>query len=252
VGPVVVTNLGLQSPEALIGENIRLRGIQFTVIGVYKSKGQAPGWGGDPDDQVIIPLQTARFRVIGNNRLNSISVLAPTETAIPETMAEIQKILRREHKLRPERPDDFQIRNQADFLNTLGETTQVFSMLLAGIAAVSLLVGGIGIMNIMLVSVTERTREIGIRKALGATKINILFQFLIEAVVLCLLGGAIGIAVGAGGATVFTKLLGWNTEVGTSSVIMAFAFSALVGIVFGVYPARRAASLDPITALRYE
>jgi putative ABC transport system permease protein len=252
VGPVVVTNLGLQSPEALIGENIRLRGIQFTVIGVYKSKGQAPGWGGDPDDQVIIPLQTARFRVIGNNRLNSISVLAPTETAIPETMAEIQKILRREHKLRPERPDDFQIRNQADFLNTLGETTQVFSMLLAGIAAVSLLVGGIGIMNIMLVSVTERTREIGIRKALGATKINILFQFLIEAVVLCLLGGAIGIAVGAGGATIFTKLLGWNTEVGTSSVIMAFAFSALVGIVFGVYPARRAASLDPITALRYE
>lgn len=252
VGPVVVTNLGLQSPEALIGENIRLRGIQFTVIGVYKSKGQAPGWGGDPDDQVIIPLQTARFRVIGNNRLNSISVLAPTETAIPETMAEIQKILRREHKLRPERPDDFQIRNQADFLNTLGETTQVFSMLLAGIAAVSLLVGGIGIMNIMLVSVTERTREIGIRKALGATKINILFQFLIEAVVLCLLGGAIGIAVGAGGATVFTRLLGWNTEVGTSSVIMAFAFSALVGIVFGVYPARRAASLDPITALRYE
>ena len=252
VGPVVVTNLGLQSREALIGENIRLRGIQFTVIGVYKSKGQAPGWGGDPDDQVIIPLQTARFRVIGNNRLNSISVLAPTETAIPETMAEIQKILRREHKLRPERPDDFQIRNQADFLNTLGETTQVFSMLLAGIAAVSLLVGGIGIMNIMLVSVTERTREIGIRKALGATKINILFQFLIEAVVLCLLGGAIGIAVGAGGATVFTKLLGWNTEVGTSSVIMAFAFSALVGIVFGVYPARRAASLDPITALRYE
>ena len=252
VGPVVVTNLGLQSHEALIGENIRLRGIQFTVIGVYKSKGQAPGWGGDPDDQVIIPLQTARFRVIGNNRLNSISVLAPTETAIPETMAEIQKILRREHKLRPERPDDFQIRNQADFLNTLGETTQVFSMLLAGIAAVSLLVGGIGIMNIMLVSVTERTREIGIRKALGATKINILFQFLIEAVVLCLLGGAIGIAVGAGGATVFTKLLGWNTEVGTSSVIMAFAFSALVGIVFGVYPARRAASLDPITALRYE
>lgn len=250
VGPVVVTNLGLQSPEALIGENIRLRGIQFTVIGVYKSKGQAPGWGGDPDDQVIIPLQTARFRVIGNNRLNSISVLAPTETAIPETMAEIQKILRREHKLRPERPDDFQIRNQADFLNTLGETTQVFSMLLAGIAAVSLLVGGIGIMNIMLVSVTERTREIGIRKALGATKINILFQFLIEAVVLCLLGGAIGIAVGAGGATVFTRLLGWNTEVGTSSVIMAFAFSALVGIVFGVYPARRAASLDPITALR--
>jgi putative ABC transport system permease protein len=128
----------------------------------------------------------------------------------------------------------------------------VFSLLLAGIAAVSLLVGGIGIMNIMLVSVTERTREIGIRKALGATKLNILFQFLIEAVVLCLLGGTIGIIVGAGGAVLFHRLAGWNTEVGISSVVVAFAFSAFVGVVFGVYPARRAAGLDPITALRYE
>jgi putative ABC transport system permease protein len=179
-------------------------------------------------------------------------VLAPSEAEIPETMAEIEKILRRQHKLRPGKEDDFQIRNQADFLNTLGETTQVFSLLLAGIAAVSLLVGGIGIMNIMLVSVTERTREIGIRKALGATKMNILFQFLIEAVVLCILGGILGIAVGAGSALIFTKTMGWNTEVGFSSVILAFGFSAFVGVVFGVYPARRAAGLDPIVALRYE
>ena len=251
VGPTVVDNLGLQSPEAILNEPIRIRGIQFTVVGVFKSKGQATAFN-NPDDQVIIPINTARFRVMGTNRLRSISVLAPNETQIPETMAEIQKILRRQHRLRQGKDDDFQIRNQADFLNTLGETTQVFSMLLAGIAAVSLLVGGIGIMNIMLVSVTERTREIGIRKALGATKLNILFQFLIEAVVLCLLGGAMGVGVGAGGAILFTKFLGWNTEVGMSSIFLAFGFSALVGVVFGVYPARRASGLDPITALRYE
>ncbi len=251
VGPAVWQNLGLQSADGIVGESIRIRGIQFTVVGAFKSKGQANPFS-NPDDQVLIPLQTARFRVMGSDRLRSISVLAPSEEQIPEAMADIQKILRRSHKLRPDRPDDFQIRNQADFLNTLGETTQVFSMLLAGIAAVSLLVGGIGIMNIMLVSVTERTREIGIRKALGATKLNILFQFLIEAVVLCLVGGTIGILVGAGGAIAFTKFLGWNTEVGSSSVMLAFGFSAFVGLVFGVYPARRAARMDPIVALRYE
>ncbi len=251
VGPAVVENLGLQTPEAIVGETIRIRGIQFTVVGVFKSKGQTNAFQ-NPDDQVLIPITTARFRVLGNNRIRAISVLAPSEEEIPQTMADIQKILRREHRLRPGKDDDFQIRNQADFLNTLGETTQVFSLLLAGIAAVSLLVGGIGIMNIMLVSVTERTREIGIRKALGATQLNSLFQFLIEAVVLCLLGGMLGIGVGAGGAMIFTKTMGWNTEVGLSSVVIAFGFSAFVGVVFGVYPARRAAGLDPIVALRYE
>jgi putative ABC transport system permease protein len=251
IGPTVAQNLGVETPQALIGETIRIRGIQFTVIGSTKTKGSGTGFG-DPDDQILVPIQTARFRVVGNNRVRSIGVLAPSEEEIPETMADIQQILRREHHLRPGKDDDFQIRSQSDFLNTLSENTQTFGLLLAGIAAVSLVVGGIGIMNIMLVSVTERTREIGVRKALGATKLNILFQFLIEAVVLCLVGGALGIAAGTGGALFFTQKFGWTTSVGMDSILIAFGFSAFVGVVFGVYPARRASVLDPIVALRYE
>ena len=251
VGPAVLTNLGVENVDAIIGETVRIRGIQFTVIGVLKSKGQASPFM-NPDDQVLIPLNTARFRVLGTDRVRSISVLAPSEEKIPEAMADIQKVLRREHRLKREREDDFTIRNQADFLTTFAETSKVFGSLLAGIASVSLIVGGIGIMNIMLVSVTERTREIGVRKALGATSMNILFQFLIEAVVLCLLGGAIGVALGAGGAMALSKVANFNTEISTQSVILAFVFSAVVGVVFGVWPARRAAKLDPIMALRYE
>ena len=251
VGPAVATSLGLEVPEALVGENIRIRGIQFAVVGVLESKGQAMGFM-NPDDQVLIPLNTARFRVHGTDRLRSISVLAPTEERIPDAMADVQKVLRREHRLRQGQPDDFQMQSQADFLNTLGETTQVFTFLLSGIAAVSLLVGGIGIMNIMLVSVTERTREIGIRKALGATRRNVLLQFLIEAVVLCCMGGIIGILVGSVGALIMNRTAGWNTQVSPSAIGLAFAFSAVVGILFGVWPARRAAVLDPIVALRYE
>ncbi len=251
LGPTVVANLGLDNPDAILGQDIRIRGILFNVIGVLKSKGQTGGFN-NPDDQVLIPLQTARFRAFGSDRLRTINVLAVSEEKIPDTMAEIQKILRREHHLRAGKDDDFVIRNQSDFLNTLGETTQVFGFLLAGIAAVSLLVGGIGIMNIMLVSVTERTREIGVRKALGATRKNILAQFLIEAIVLCLAGGLVGVVVGAGGATVLSSAFNWNTDVATSSILLAFFFSAMVGVVFGVWPARRAARLDPIQALRYE
>ncbi len=251
VGPAVATNLGLENPDALLDEDIRIRGIQFRVIGVLKSKGQANPFQ-NPDEQILIPLNTARFRVIGSDRLRSISVLAQSEDKIPDAMADIQKVLRREHRLRSGQPDDFSMRSQADFLNTMGETTKVFTFLLSGIAAVSLLVGGIGIMNIMLVSVTERTREIGIRKALGATRINILLQFLIEAVVLCCLGGIIGIVIGSAGALAMSKSAGWNTEISMGAVGLAFAFSALVGILFGVWPARRAATMDPIIALRYE
>ena len=251
VGSQVVTDLGIASPEALVGAPLRINGVQFEVVGVLASKGQGGGFS-NPDDQILVPIETARYRLFGSDRLRSVNVLAPTEDDIPVTMAEVQRILRREHRLRPGQEDDFQIRNQADFLTTLGETTQVFTYLLAGIAAVSLLVGGIGIMNIMLVSVTERTREIGIRKALGATQKTILLQFLIEALVLCLLGGIFGIAFGAGAAIVARSAFHWNTSVGASSILLAFLFSAAVGILFGVWPARRAASPDAIESLRYE
>ena len=251
VGAQVVANLGLEDPLALIGEPIRIAGTQFEVVGVLASKGQGGGFA-NPDDQVLVPIETGRYRVLGGDRLRSINVLAPDEAGIPQTMAEIQRLLRRSHHLRTGQANDFEIRNQSDFLTTLGQTTQVFTLLLAGIAAVSLLVGGIGIMNIMLVSVTERTREIGIRKALGATQRNILLQFLLEAMVLCLLGGLAGVILGGGSAIGLRALFHWPTAVGPDSVVIAFSFAALVGIGFGVWPARRAAGLDPIESLRYE
>jgi putative ABC transport system permease protein len=251
LGPAVLTNLGVENAQSIVGENVRIRGIQFTVIGVLESKGQ-PSAFQNPDDQILIPINTARFRLLGTDRIRSISVLAPSEAKIPETMGEIQRILRREHRLPRERDDDFTIRNQADFLTTAAETSKTFGMLLAGIAAVSLVVGGIGIMNIMLVSVTERTREIGVRKALGATSKNILFQFLIEAVVLCVLGGAIGVMIGTGTATILSHFAGWNTTIASDSILLAFIFSAAVGVGFGILPAAKAANLDPISSLRYE
>ncbi len=250
LGATVVANLHVTA-GALVDSTIRIDGIPFTVIGVMAPKGGASGFG-DPDDEILIPLQTARFRVMDTRQIQTIGVLAPTEDLIPKTMANIERVMRRVHHILPGRPDDFQIRNQADFLNAFAETTQSFTLLLAGIAAVSLLVGGIGIMNIMLVSVTERTREIGIRKALGATRRNVLLQFLVEAVVLSLLGGAVGALLGLGGAEVMRLSAHWNATVSPSSILMAFAFSAFVGVVFGVWPANRAAQLDPIEALRYE
>ncbi len=252
VGSAVIDNLGLQTPEALLGENVRIGGLQFQVIGVFESKGQTGGFRDNPDDFVLIPLSTAQFRVMGSDRLSNIGVLAISEDKIPQAQADIQSILRREHRLPTEKKDDFDIRNQAEFLTTFAETTKTFTFLLAGIAAVSLLVGGIGIMNIMLVSVTERTREIGVRKALGATRRAILLQFLIEAIVLCLLGGLVGVFLGGGSAALLNKLGDFNTTVDMSAVVLAFVFSATVGVLFGVWPARRAAALDPIAALRYE
>ncbi len=251
LGPQTLEDLSIPDPEAVIGEAIRIRGIQFRVVGVLAPKGQGAGFG-NPDAYVLVPIQTARYRILGTDRLNSISVLAPDEDKVPLTMADIQKILRREHKLLGGKADNFQIRNQSDFLTTVAETTAVFGLLLAGIAAVSLLVGGIGIMNIMLVSVTERTREIGVRKALGATRWNILMQFLIEAIVLCLMGGLVGVTLGTGTAQFMSAKFSWNTQIAPESIALAFGFSAAVGLLFGVWPARRAARLDPVVALRYE
>jgi putative ABC transport system permease protein len=242
--------LGNPSPEEMIGEQIRIAGRAFTVVGVMAQQG-ATGFG-DGDEQILIPFQTSRFQVIGTDRIDDIWALVDTEDSLPSATAEIQAAIRRSHKTRIGAPDDFRIRNRAELLGTLSETTATFTLLLAGIAAVSLLVGGIGIMNIMLVSVTERTREIGVRKALGATRFNILLQFLMESVVLCLLGGAFGIGVGMVAAAQLSRVMGWPTVVDGTSVAIAFAFASAVGVGFGVWPARRASALDPIEALRYE
>ncbi len=239
------------NPTAMIGQEIQIRGIPFEIIGVLSQKGSAGGFG-NPDEQILIPLQTARYRILGTDRLRSITVDAASVPQMTLSMIEIERVLRREHKIRPGAENDCQIRNQADILATFQQTTETFTYLLAGIAAVSLLVGGIGIMNIMLVSVTERTREIGVRKALGATRFNIMFQFLVEALVLCLVGGLIGILFGSLGAVALSKIAHWNTSISLFAVLLAFLFSALVGLFFGIWPAKRAASLDPIVALRYE
>ena len=251
LGATTANNLTGGNGNSLVGQQIRIAGIQFDVIGVFDSKGGATGFN-DPDDQVVIPLSTGRFRVFDTRYLRAINVLARSEDEINASMAEIERIMRRQHRLPSGANDDFEIRSQADFLNAFSQTTQVFGLLLGGIATVSLLVGGIGIMNIMLVSVTERTREIGVRKALGATRRNILVQFLIEAIVLCVLGGMFGVLVGMGASLGLRYGFHWNTDVSIDSVILALTFSAIVGVVFGVWPARRAAVMDPITALRYE
>jgi len=238
------------NPAAMIGQTLQIRGIPFEIIGVLDQKG-SQGFS-NPDEQILIPLQTARFRILGTDRLRTITIEAQDINSMTLAMIEAEGVLRRQHKIRVGADNDFQIRNQSDILSTFQQTTQTFGFLLAGIAAVSLLVGGIGIMNIMLVSVTERTREIGVRKALGATRGNILLQFLVEALVLCLAGGTLGVLLGTAGALVLSKAAQWNTSISPFSVFLAFVFSAAVGLFFGIWPARRAASLDPIDALRYE
>ncbi len=249
VGSAVPQMLGVNA-GAIIGRQLVVRSIPFEVVGVLSEKG-AQGFQ-NPDEQILIPINTAQYRVFGTDRLRSIAVTVRDGVPLEQGMVDVERIMRREHKIRPGAGNDFQIRSPKEFLATAEQTTKTFSLLLLAIAGVSLLVGGIGIMNIMLVSVTERTKEIGIRKALGATRFTILSQFLIEALVLCLSGGIIGILLGAGMSALVSAQLGWNTVISPVAVAVAFAFSALVGLFFGIWPARRAASLDPIQALRYE
>ena len=242
----------LETPAALlVGKTIQIRGQPFEVIGVLEEKGEA-GFN-RPDEVVYIPTSTAQYRVFGGrSRLSSIFAQVPSPEAMDLAYGEIDRILRREHRIRPGEEVDFRIRNSSDLVETFNATAQTFTLLLAGIAGISLLVGGIGIMNIMLVSVTERTREIGVRKALGATRKAILFQFLIEALVLCVMGGILGVGAGFLGAEVLTRTQGWDTAVSPSVVLAAVLFSAAIGLFFGIWPAQRAAKLDPIDALRYE
>jgi putative ABC transport system permease protein len=249
LGADVPDQLGVNG-AAMIGQTLMIRGIPFEIIGILSRKG-SQGFN-NPDEQIVIPLQTAQYRVFGTDRIRSMQIQVADGVPVQQGMVDLERVLRREHKIRPGAENDFQIRNPQDILATQQEATEVFTYLLASIAGVSLMVGGIGIMNIMLVSVTERTREIGVRKALGATRANILLQFLIEALVLCLVGGALGILLGTGAALALAKLMQWNTLISMPAIFIAFAFSAAIGLFFGIWPARRAASLDPIVALRYE
>ena len=252
IGPTTAANLfGEVSP---VGKTITIKGIRFEVVGVTAVKGATGGFM-DPDDQVFIPISTAMRRVFGLQYVRMIGAQAKSLELMDRANNEITDLLRKRHHIAEGADDDFVIRNQAEIIEMAGETARIFTTLLAGIASVSLLVGGIGIMNIMLVSVTERTREIGIRMAVGARRRDIQWQFLVEALVLSLTGGLIGVLVGVAGSWIIGKIggnSGWNTSVSAGSVILSFCFAAVVGAFFGFYPARTASSLDPIEALRYE
>jgi putative ABC transport system permease protein len=240
-----------KKPQDLVGKMIAVNGQPFEVIGVLESIGGGFG-NNNPDSSAFIPLRTAEQRVLGKKNVDNISVRVKADASIERAMVDIERVIRRDHKIMPGKGNDFAIVDRREFLTTQQQAQQTFTILLASIAGVSLLVGGIGIMNIMLVSVTERTREIGIRMALGATRFSILLQFLVESVTLCLFGGLLGIGLGAGAATTLSRFAGWQVFVSPLSVGLAFAFSVGVGLFFGIMPARRAARLDPIEALRYE
>jgi putative ABC transport system permease protein len=250
IGETVRKNLfGAVNP---VGQTVRINNIPFKVLGVLAPKGTSAAMGQDQDDVIFVPLTTLQKKISGQDWLNFIMVSAQSRDASYAAQQQIEGLLRDRHRIRPGTDDDFFVRNLADMADLADQASRVFTLLLASIASVSLLVGGIGIMNIMLVSVTERTREIGIRMAIGATEADVQRQFLIEAVVLSLIGGAIGIVFGVGSSLLITNVLGWPVLVSPLAIVIAVVFSAAVGIFFGFYPARKAAGLDPIEALRYE
>ena len=249
IGPTVVENLfGSEDP---VNKVVRIQNIPFRVIGVLASKGQSP-FGQDEDDTLILPFTTVQKKIAGIDWLQFIMCSAISPDAIHSAQQQIASLLRQRHRLRPDEDDDFIIRSPNDLANVQAQAGRIMTLLLASIASVSLLVGGIGIMNIMLVSVTERTREIGVRMAVGATEQDVQLQFLSEALVLSLLGGSVGVLLGIGGSIAVTSMLRWPTQVPPQAIAIAVLFSAAVGIFFGYYPARKAARLDPIEALRYE
>lgn len=232
------------------GNTIKINGLSFTIVGVLEEKGSSSG--SDQDDIIYVPLTTAQQRLIGSSSVRTINVQATSQDALTTLKDYITTLLRQRHRLAETADDDFYIRDMADVLSTIEDTTKMMTFLLGGIAAVSLLVGGIGIMNIMLVSVTERTREIGIRMAIGATTRAILSQFLIEALLLCFLGGIIGVLLGWGAARILSVVAGLNMKIAPWLIALSMGFSVMIGLFFGYYPARKAANANPIEALRFE
>ena len=249
LGKTVKENLfGSQDP---IGKSVRIGKYTYRVIGVMSPIGPTPS-GKDQDDIVLLPYTSVQKRLVGTKSINRITVFVDPAYDLAYAQTEIEKTLRREHRIKGEMEDDFFVRTQQTQINTIKNVSRILTVLLGSIASISLVVGGIGIMNIMLVSVGERTREIGIRLAVGAKEKNILVQFLIESVLLSLVGGAIGTATGILISKIASAITGWPTQISILSIIVAFIFSALVGIVFGIYPAKKAVALNPIEALRYE
>jgi putative ABC transport system permease protein len=234
-----------------VGQSVRIKNMPFVIIGLLESKGAGMG-GQNQDDRIIIPYTTAMKRITGDKYLRSVNVQIASSERMEIAQQQITALLRQRHRLTDGRDDDFNIFNQKEIADTVNSISTVITLLLGSIAGISLFVGGIGIMNIMLVSVTERTREIGVRLAVGARSYDILLQFLTEAVALSILGGLIGIALGVATSELLPRFFGWPTAVSTNSIIVSFAAAVAIGIFFGFYPARKASELDPIDALRYE